>query len=290
MTSALIFGGTRYVGKRLAAALLERGCEVTVATRGRAPLPEGARHIPLDRTDRDSLQAALAGKSWDVVYDQICYAPSDAADICEALAGRVGSCVLTSSQAVYGCGIRLPESAFDPVSYPVKPGRRADFDYAEGKRLAEAVLFQQANFPVTAVRFPVILGPDDYTQRLAVQARRVRAGEPLPLPHLDAEISLISSEEAAGLLAWLAEHPVPGPLNACSDGSLTLRGLVAVLERAAGHPATVVDRLDDDPFSLFAVEKSLTLDTARASRAGFTFEPVLGWLQELANLTNSAGW
>src|SRR5512145_1299803 len=120
MKSILILGGTRYIGKRLAAALLARGCDVTVATRGQAPLPEGARHIPLDRTDRDSLHARLAGGGWDVVYDQICYAPSDAADSCEALAGRVGRYVLTSSQAVYGNGIRLRESAFDPALYPMR--------------------------------------------------------------------------------------------------------------------------------------------------------------------------
>ncbi|EKN66902.1 hypothetical protein BABA_13477 [Neobacillus bataviensis LMG 21833] len=40
-------------------------------------------------------------------------------------------------------------------------GDSTDFTYAEGKRQAEAVLFQQATFPVVAVRFPIVMGVDD---------------------------------------------------------------------------------------------------------------------------------
>jgi nucleoside-diphosphate-sugar epimerase len=55
----------------------------------------------------------------------------------------------------------------------------SDYDtYAEGKRMAEAVLFQKASFPVVSVRFPIILGPDDYSKRLRFQVRRISSGEP----------------------------------------------------------------------------------------------------------------
>ena len=168
MRRALVLGGTRFFGKRLVLTLLENDWDVTVASRGLANDPFGhtVKRLTIDRYDAESLQAALKNREWEVVYDQICYAPSDAMDACQLFSGRIGRYVLTSTGSVYADKpMPYKEEYFDPYSYPLQMGRRDSFDYGEGKRLAEAVFFQKAQFPVAAMRIPVVVGLDDYTQR-----------------------------------------------------------------------------------------------------------------------------
>jgi nucleoside-diphosphate-sugar epimerase len=280
--SILILGGTRYIGKRLAAALVEKGDNVAVATRGNSSVPSGnrLRHLPMDRQDPASLATVFATGTWDVVYDMICYAPSDAADLITASSGRIGRYVMVSSQAVYGAGVDVVETAFNPLNYPVRMGRRGDFSYGEGKRLAEAVLIQQAPFPVATARFPVILGPDDYTGRLEHQIERVRSGVPLPVIDPGVEMSLISSSGAAAFLLWLGGRGPTGPFNAASSGALSVAALIDLLEDATDRMATITRRIDDDPFSLLT-SRTLTLSTAKTNEAGFTFNSVNDWLPAL---------
>lgn len=283
--NALIFGGTRYFGKRLAAALLERGVAVAIATRGRREVPFGDRveRFVLDRRDKESMARALGGRAWDVVYDQQCYAPTDAADACEVLTGRTSRYIFTSSQAVYiaGLGPVVAEEDFDPYHYGPRLGRRADFSYAEGKRLAETIFFQTAGFPVTAARFPIVLGPDDYTGRLAGLIGEIQAGRPVKVTNPDAAMSLISSCEAADFLAWLAGQKMVGPVNAASEGQITTGGLIALIEEAIGRKAAIVPGAPDDPFALTAPAATQTLDTVKARRAGYVFQDLREWLVPL---------
>ena len=86
--------------------------------------------------------------------------------ICEVLRGKTKKYVMTSSMAVYEPALSLSEEDFNPYEYAIAYGDRNDFNYGEGKRLAEAVVFQHATFPVVAVRFPVVIGENDYTKRL----------------------------------------------------------------------------------------------------------------------------
>jgi nucleoside-diphosphate-sugar epimerase len=179
----LTFGGTRYFGKRLVGELIEQGHAVTLATRGKAADPFGDRvkRLVLDRYNKQSLEKAFDKQTWDLVYDQICYAPSDAANVCDILANKVGRYIFTSSMSVYDSGLQRKETDFDPRHYAIQMGRRDDFSYPEGKRQAEAVFFQKADFPLVSVRFPIVLGPDDYTGRLSTPIRAIKNGQLLPV-------------------------------------------------------------------------------------------------------------
>lgn len=57
MKSALVLGGTRFFGKNLVQTLLEKGVDVTIATRGQSQNPFGAhvKQLYADRYDRLSL-------------------------------------------------------------------------------------------------------------------------------------------------------------------------------------------------------------------------------------------
>src|SRR5688500_19155822 len=102
MNSVCVIGGSRYFGRRVVERLRDEGVDVTVVNRGSGPAPEGVRHVVADRDDEDGLRAALAGRSFDVVLDQVCYTPLQAAAARRVFAGRTGRYVLTSPAVVYG--------------------------------------------------------------------------------------------------------------------------------------------------------------------------------------------
>ena len=98
---------------------------------------------------------------------------------------------MTSSMAVYEPALSLLEEDFNPYEYAITYGDRNDFNYSEGKRLAEAVLFQYATFPVVAVRFPVVIGENDYTKRLQFYVECVVNQNPIVVDHVDGNLSFI---------------------------------------------------------------------------------------------------
>ena len=149
MATILVLGGTRFFGKKLVERLLESGHDVTIATRGQAgnPFDERVTHLQFDRTDAAAFEAAVQGKSWDIVYDNICYSPNDAREAVRILEGKAGKLVFTSSLATYDprASIRTEED-FNPHIHEIREGNTADFSYGEGKRQVEAVYYQQSGY------------------------------------------------------------------------------------------------------------------------------------------------
>ncbi|MFD0713176.1 NAD-dependent epimerase/dehydratase family protein [Paenibacillus sp. GCM10027626] len=290
----IVLGGTRYFGKRLVQKLIDNGDEVTIVTRGAAPDPFGDRvvRVRADRSNRDSLQAAIGDEVWDVVYDNICFTVQEAQMACELFAGKVKQYVFTSSLSVYPWANHAQaEQGFDPYDYPVAAETTAEMDYGEAKRQAEAVFFQQADIPVYAVRFPIVLGEDDYTRRLHFHVERVRRGEPIGIPNREAKMSFIDSDEAASVLYWLKDHPGAGPVNACSNGELSLARIVEVVEEAVGRAAIIVPPTEEN-HSPFGVPGHWFMDNRHAREAGFAFSELTGWfiplVHRLAQMSRSS--
>ncbi|WP_028612519.1 NAD-dependent epimerase/dehydratase family protein [Paenibacillus harenae] len=283
MTKALVLGGTRFFGKRLVERLIGEQADVTIVTRGNTPDSFGSsvRRLQADRTDPAALGSVLGSAEFDVVYDNICYTPQEAEEAVKLFTGRIGKYIVTSSLSVYPFGERrLQESDFDPYTYPI-PGNRAKADYAEGKRLVEAVIFQKAPFPAAAVRFPIVLGDDDYTRRLHFHVEHVRQGQPLGVPNPDAQMSFIHAGEAASFLAWLGRSPLEGPVNACSKGEVTPVQIIALIEQAAGRQANLLRETEAAHMSPFGIPEPWYMDTAKADAAGFPFQPLDEWLPKL---------
>lgn len=290
MKKVLVLGGTRFFGKKLVELLLQNGdSQVTILTRGVTEDDFGDRvtRLAVDRTDEAALERAVGDIDWDIVYDNICFSPDEAAAAVRIFAGRAKRYILTSSLSVYNPQPEiLTEADFDPAHYPLKLGGKADFSYQEGKRLAETVLLQTADFPVAAVRFPIVLGTDDYTRRLHFHIEHVQAGQPIGIPNPQAEISFIRSDEAADFLHWLGSSTLTGPVNACSDGTLTIGGVISIVEAATGKPAVVRRETADSDSSPFGIEESWVMDTAKARSAGFSFLSLSEWFPELVTSLN----
>ncbi len=278
----LILGGNRFFGRTLSRFLIEAGHDLTLLNRGN--LDDGLGQIPrrmrCERKDAAALHETLGPtQSWDVVFDQICYEAADARATCEILAGRVGHYVFTSSQSVYAPGAAIPEETFDPLTHPFTKDVLTVDDYAEAKRQCEAVFFRQSGFPVTAVRFPIVAGVDDYTGRLRWHLERVCKEEPIYFPRLDARLSLIHSDDAASVLRFLAGAGPLGALNAAAVAPLPLASLVDMIEVITGRKAKLLETSDESAHSPYGIEQNWFMDVQKLVAAGMLPQPVNQWLR-----------
>jgi nucleoside-diphosphate-sugar epimerase len=256
-----------------------------------SPFGDAVEQLTADRCDPVAFGKVVAGRDWDIVFDQACYAPDDATVACDTLAGRVGRYVLASTQSVYDPGVALTEERFDPLAYPVRSGTRPEFTYVEGKRLAEAVLYQRAVFPVVAIRWPFLVGTDDYTGRLHWHVDRIRAGLPLGIPNADAIFSFIRSDEAGDFACWAADRGLTGPYNACAGGLMPFREILAAAEAAVGKTAIIVPPSDQGGNSELCIDAGdFYMDAGKATRAGFTFSDIRDWMPRLVHDLAAAGY
>jgi nucleoside-diphosphate-sugar epimerase len=171
--------------------------------------------------------------------------------------------------AVYDPGLGLLEENFNPYEYTITYGGRNDFNYSEGKRLAEAVLFQHATFPVVAVRFPVVIGENDYTKRLQFYVEHVVKQESIVVDHVDGELSFIHEKEAGQFLAWCGMENIEGPINACSNGVVSTREVIRFIEENTGIKALIQEVGDN--IAPYNGVINCTLHNGMARELGFPF-------------------
>ncbi|MFG2822598.1 NAD-dependent epimerase/dehydratase family protein [Kitasatospora sp. NPDC048365] len=293
MDEVCVIGGSRYFGRRLIERLRDAGAKVTVINRGSTPPPPGVEHLVADRDDEAALRAALGDRRFDVVIDQVCYTPAQAAVAKRVFAGRTGRYVLTSTIEVYQslhADAPLAESAVDPAEVTVDlelPWSDPEFveeRYAEGKRQAEAVLLVDPAFPTVAVRTAHVLGggAEDFTGRLAHYVERIRAGEPIAV-HAEARpSSFVEYEEIADFLLWTAVADFTGPVNACSDGEFGVAQLADRIGRAIGGADGGELRLRTAPEpSPFSFGHYYGMDNSRARELGYRFSHTSDWLPRI---------
>ncbi|WP_078625610.1 NAD-dependent epimerase/dehydratase family protein [Streptomyces iakyrus] len=286
--NVLVIGGNRYVGKRLITRLLAEGHRVTVLNRGSSPPPAGVEHLRADRDDEESLTGALGPRVFDVVVDQVCYTPRQAAIARRVFTGRTRRYVMTSTVEVYeyeDSAALVREEAVDPSTVTVDPGLPWDdpafleAHYGEGKRQAEAVLTAGPGFESAVVRVAHVLGgDDDFTGRLAHYAERMRTGEPIAVPTVNRPATYVYVEEIARFLAWAAGEDFTGPVNAASSGTLSTEELCAAVAAHVPGGRTEFRPVEVGEVSPFSFRRFYGMDNARAARLGFTFGEARQWL------------
>ncbi|SOD83585.1 NAD-dependent epimerase/dehydratase family protein [Streptomyces sp. Ag109_G2-15] len=285
----LVIGGNRYFGKRLIARLLAAGDRVTVLNRGSSAPPSGAIHLVADRDDEKSLIEALGSRTFDVVVDQVCYTPRQAAVARRVLTGRTARYVMTSTVEVYeyeDSAAPVRETAVDPLTVPVDPElpwddeQFLDSHYGEGKRQAEAVFAAAGpEFPYVSVRVAHVLGgDDDFTGRLQHYADRVRTGAPIAVPAVNHPATYIHVEEIADFLAWATTQDFTGPVNAASHGTLTTGELCEAVAAHLPGGEAVFQAVEVGEVSPFSFYRSYGMDNSRATQLGFAFGDVRQWL------------
>lgn len=283
MKKILVLGGTRYFGKRLVELCLKSDAEVTVGNRGMTKdhFGDRVRRVSIDRTKSGELEGALKGTEWDIVFDQFCYSSREAMDAVEIFNGRVGKYIHTSTQSVYMKSGEVFEQDFDPYTWETTLSSRAETSYGEGKRRAEAIFFQKADFPVTAPRFSLVLGEDDWSGRLEFHVNRVRDSLPFVVPNLDARVSLIHSQDAAKLLWDLSQSGFTGPVNACAEESLKIGRIVKFIEEKTSQKSLIKESGTSDEESPFTGKESRYMNSSLAENLGLMRASPEVWLPTL---------
>lgn len=279
----LIIGGNLFIGKRLTSLLLKKKYDITVLNRGQVEdeFADKVRRLQVDRKLLRADHPALGDQKWDVIFDNVCFNAQEAEGACEAFQGRTNRYVFVSSQSVYNLGKSISEVSFNPYSYTFMNVADNTQDYAEAKRQAETVFYNKADFAVSAVRFPIILGEDDHSKRLEFHIDHIRNKKPIYFPKIDAKISFIQSSDAASFLSFMADKDVEGPVNCCSKDSAQLKWVIQLIEKAVGVKASIVNQLSMGEDSPFGIESDWYMDNKKMETMGFKTEPVEKWLPQL---------
>jgi nucleoside-diphosphate-sugar epimerase len=157
----LVLGGTRFFGATIVRQLVAAGHVVTVFSRRSSVLApaEGAgsvERIQGDRTCQDDLRAALGGRSFDAVIDNIAYDGDHVTALLDVMEGRIGRYVLTSTVELYEFSRhRSPRPLEDDVAFDWDPpeldlGERS-WRYRAGKRRAEHVVRHRTGLSFTVI-------------------------------------------------------------------------------------------------------------------------------------------
>lgn len=180
----LVIGGTLFIGKLLVEELVKGGHEVAILHR--KPKHDFGRRVEnlmADRGDADSVREALAGRRFEVVFDNAYdwERGTSAAQVeatVRAVGDRVSRYVFMSSVAAYGDGLNHKES--DPLA----PDYHSD-PYVRHKATTERMLFRmhsQSGLPVVTFRPPFVYGPGNPFYREQFFWDRLRAGRPIVIP------------------------------------------------------------------------------------------------------------
>ncbi len=292
----LLIGGTRYVGKLLVQRLVNAGHDVTIATRGNAPDPFGTRirRVRVDRRNEPAMQAAFAGSDWDIIYDQVCSSPLDAAISVRVFKGKVRRYVMTSTIDVYRtlpgqrapfaeAGLAVMAHTID-TAYPWADPKHAVESYISGKQQAEAYLYRDGSLPLVTVRLGHVLGgPEDFTERLAHYVDMARLHAPLRYSNAAAASSFTSAPRAGDFLLWAGAQQFTGPVNAACDGALSAFDIYQRIGVLVGEPVNTVPVAPPalpGELSPFDYPAACRMDTSRATSLGYRFGHIDDWLDE----------
>ena len=228
----LVLGGSVFLSRTVAQLGLQRGYDVTCASRGvsGAP-PEGARHVTVDRDDPDGL-APLAGERFDAVVD-VARRPSQVRRALDALSDTAGHWTFVSTCNVY-VDDATPGQRADTAPLREPAGPDADESdpelYGPMKVVCEQAVTKARGDDAFIVRAGLIGGPHDETDRFAYWPLRLARGGEVLVPG-DPEY-LVQVIDVRDLAEWLLDAGVQR-LTGTYDGIGETMPFGRFLERAA---------------------------------------------------------
>ena len=258
MDTALVIGGTRFIGRHLVADLLEHDYDVTIFNRGRHDDPfaddDRVGHVAGDRTNDSALEAASTDVEPDAVFDCVAYFPREVRAATEIFAD-VEAYVCVSSGDAYGRE-EIPKREDETPMRPCTEEQAVDDSgetygnrKAEGDRAIRAAANRGVN--ALAVRPCIVYGPHDYTERLDFWIDRVNRFDRVIVPGDGTNVwHRAYVEDVASALRIVAERGDAGEIYNVGDRRLVT--LEEMVERITESLDTDVEIVHAGPRELAA--------------------------------------
>ncbi|MGI8919157.1 MAG: NAD-dependent epimerase/dehydratase family protein [Pyrinomonadaceae bacterium] len=249
----LILGGTRFVGRHLVTAALERNHEITLFNRGQHSSAAVA-NAEVIHGDRNSYLEKLRGRRWDAVIDTSGYLPRTVRAAAEVLADSVDRYVFISSQSVYadlsvvGVDETSPLATLTGAQLVAanaidSSGQTSAVTYGKMygglKALCEVAVEAVMPKRVLNIRPGLIVGPDDYTDRFTYWVVRVAGGGEVLAPgRPDRSVQFLDVRDLAEWIVRMIEQKETGVYNANGlPGSEAMASLLAECKTVSGSNA-----------------------------------------------------
>ncbi len=276
----LVVGGTRFFGIPMVNALLKKQHDVTIATRGNSKISFDGEvsQVIFDKTDPESVRAALGNQTFDLIIDKIAYSSNDVKSLLQNACCK--KYIQMSSCAVYPeSHLNTREEEFTAADYKLNWIDRTA-DYQESKRQAERAALEFLNPSDCAfVRYPVVLGQNDYTGRLRFYVEHVANQTPMHIDDLDMSIPFINEKEAGEFIAHLADNFTGGAVNGSSNGCVKISQIIQHAEKITDKKAVIEKSGDAAPFNGLTGDQSY--NTEKAAALGWNFSDLDAWLYQL---------
>jgi 2'-hydroxyisoflavone reductase len=241
----LVIGGTLFIGRQLVKELRNAGHDVAVLHRQpKHGMTLRIENLTADRNDPEAVRQVLAGRRFEVVYDNVYdwERGTTAAQVeatVRACGDRLSRYVFMSSVAAYGDGLNHYEG--DALA----PDNHTDA-YVRNKAMTERMLFrlhQKHGLPVVTFRPPYVYGPGNPFYREAFFWDRMRLGRPIIIPgdgHRLMQFVYVKDLVRALVRAMEVPNAEGEAFNIGDSRPLTQAELVQALAAAANKSANLV--------------------------------------------------
>jgi 2'-hydroxyisoflavone reductase len=241
----LVIGGTLFIGRQLVKELRNAGHDVAVLHRQpNHGMTLRIENLVADRNDPEAVRQVLAGRRFEVVYDNVYdwERGTTAAQVeatVRACGDRVSRYIFMSSVAAYGDGLNHYEG--DALA----PDNHADA-YVRNKAMTERMLFrlhQKQGLPVVTFRPPYVYGPGNPFYREAFFWDRMRLGRPIIIPgdgHRLMQFAYVKDLVRALVRAMEVPNAEGEAFNIGDSRPLTQAELVQALAAAANKSVNLV--------------------------------------------------
>lgn len=147
----LFIGGTGIISSAVSALAVKRGIQLSLLNRGlsKRNIPKGVEMLTADLRDRNAVNNALGGRTFDAVVNWIAFTPDQIEADLQYFKNRTAQYIFISSASVYHTPpLSLPVTESTPLHNPF-------WEYSRQKIACEERLMQayrEDSFPATIVR------------------------------------------------------------------------------------------------------------------------------------------